>query len=327
MNSIDPSENIGFCIEEIIYIIEKKEKKIGNQNLLKICSRLGNLLNGEINPHYCHEIAELALNILVKRKYANELLKSENPEKIVREVLKPILERIPAQTWRSREQNTWQQFSTPAPIAYLLSYLLNMKNGTNALEPSAGTGSLSVWANENWIKTHTNEIDPRRRILLRHICYTPTSFNAEFIHDFLPPEISVDYVLMNPPFSSTGGRTKNNSSKFGFRHVESALERLKDGGGFGIILGEAGGLETKTGNDFWRKLSDRINIKTIVKIDGREYHKNGTRVNINIIICTKSSEDQKYDWNKILSQIKYLSVNTVEEAFEKVDILNLRLQP
>lgn len=130
---------------------------------------------------------------------------------------------------------------------------------------------------------------------------------------------------MNSPFSSSGGRTANNSSRFGFRHVESALERLKEGGRFGIILGEAAGLDTKTGNDFWRKLSDRIKVRSIIKISGREYYKNGTTVDINLITGEKLQEVQKTDWNEARSRIASVSALTIEEAFEKAQKFNLRL--
>lgn len=130
---------------------------------------------------------------------------------------------------------------------------------------------------------------------------------------------------MNPPFSSSGGRTRRNSSRYGFRHVESALERLKQGGRFGIILGEAGGLDTKTGNDFWCKLSQNIKVKAIIKISGREYYKNGTTVDVNLIIGEKLYETQKNAWRKTISQIICISAQTVEEVFEKTQKLNLRL--
>src|SRR5215203_4253081 len=103
-----------------------------------------------------------------------------------------------------------------------------------------------------------------------------------------------------------------------FRHVESALERLKKGGRFGTILGEAGGLDTKSGNDFWRKLSDRMEVKSVIKIDGREYYKNGTTVDIHLITGKKHLELQKTDWHSALNNITSISVKSVEEAFEKV---------
>lgn len=325
METLNQPTNYQFCFETIIDRIDNEKKPLTNRQLLEICRESADFLSGEANPHFCHEIAEAALNLLIRRKYVSYLLAAENPGDIVSELLKPLASRLPTQTWRSREQMERQQFSTPAAVAYLLVYLLNLNGREEVLEPSAGTGNLAVWTSGGKIKTHTNDIDSRRRSLLEQIGFAPTSFNAEFINDFLPPDISPDCVLMNPPFSSSDGRTKNNSSKFGFRHVESALERLEKGGKFGVILGEAGGLDTKTGNDFWRKLSDRIEVKAVIKIDGREYARNGTTVDINLIVGRKFLELQKTDWNRALNKITCFSANTVEEAFVKVNNFNLRL--
>ena len=313
------------CFERIIDRIDIEKKSFTNRELLEICRESADILSGEANPHFCHEIAEAALNLLIRRKYALNFLAAENPAEVTIHLLKPLISRLPTQTWRSREMVVRQQFSTPAAVAYLLAYLLNLDGREQVLEPSAGTGNLAVWTSGREIKTHANEIDSRRRFLVEQIGFAPTAFNAEFINDFLAPDISPDCVLMNPPFSSSGGRTKNNSSKFGFRHVESALERLKKGGKFGVILGEAGGLDTKTGNDFWRKLSDHIEVSAIIKIDGREYFKNGTTVDVNLIIGKKFFEPQKTNWNQALNKITCISASTVEEAFAEVNKFNLRL--
>lgn len=311
-------------IETIIEKIDLNESSINNRELLNIC-RDFNFLRNPTNVHLAHEIVETAFNELIKNKYAQSLLKAGNQARNCREILRPLHNRMPTESWRSLEQNKWQQFSTPPVVAYLLTYLLNLQDGEAVLEPSAGTGCLAVWPQGTGSLTHTNEIDASRKFLLEQLGFHPTSYDAEFINDFLPIEIEVDCLLMNPPFSSTGGRTKNNSSRFGFRHVDSALQRLKPGGRFGIILGEASGLDTKTGNDFWRRLSDRIEVKSIVKIDGREYRKMGTTVDINLITGSKLLETRKTDWNQQLNKIINLSVSSVEEAFAKVDQLNLRL--
>lgn len=313
------------CIEKIIHTIDIEKRKIENRELLSLCRDMGGIFDGTMDSHYCHEIAEAALNLLIKRKYARDFLTCQNQNEKLTQILRPISERLPTQTWRSRRQCALQQFSTPPAIAFLLVYLLNLKPSEQILEPSAGTGNLAVWAAGGGFQTQINEIDSRRRALLREIGLAPTAFDAEFINDFLLPEVNIDCVLMNPPFSSNGKRTKNNSSKFGFRHVESALERLKRGGKFGIILGEAAGLDTKTGNDFWSKLADRIEVKTIIKISGREYYKNGTTVDINLIVGEKLLEAQKLDCNKSISRIICVSVPTVEAAFEENQKLNLRL--
>ena len=320
-----PEPKCQICFETIIDRIDNEKKSFTNRELLEICRESADIFSGEANPHFCHEIAEAALNLLIRRKYALNLLAAENPVEVVLDLLKPLALRLPTQTWRICEQTVRQQFSTPAATAYLLAFLLNLDGREQVLEPSAGTGNLAVWTSGRNYITHTNEIDSRRRFLLGQIGFAPTAFNAEFINDFLPSDCAPDCVLMNPPFSSSGGRTKNNSSKFGFRHVESALERLKKEGKFGVILGEAGGLDTKTGNDFWRKLSDRIEVSAVIKIDGREYAKNGTTVDINLIIGKKFSEPQKTDWNQAFNKTPCFSVNTIEEAFVKVNKFNLRL--
>jgi predicted RNA methylase len=312
------------CFKAIIKRIDVEKQPLSNQELLAVCRKEADFLRGETNPHFAHETAEAALNFLILTKYAKETLAARNPAEVLRDVLKPLVSRLPTQTWRSREQTGWQQFSTPPAIAYLLTYLLNPQTGDKVLEPSAGTGGLAVWSAGGGFQTHTNEIDPRRREFLRQIGFAPTAFDAEFINDFLPPETEIDCVLMNPPFSSNGERTKNNSSKYGFRHVESALERLKKGGKFGIILGEAAGHDTKTGRDFWRKLADRIEVKTIIKINGREYYKNGTTVDINLIVGRKLIEVAKSGWNNRTSQIACFRAESVEEAFRQAQSLELR---
>lgn len=319
------TDKIDKCIEEIIQIIEIEKGKTSNKRLLDICGRIGGITSGKINPHVFHELVETAFNALIKRKYARHLLDSGNPAGELREILAPITEKLPTESWRSNEQIKWQQFSTPPAIAYLLTYLMNFNPEDQALEPSAGTGNLAVWSSGFGLTTHTNEIDSRRRELLIKLGYMPTSFNAEFIHDFLPIEIEPDCILMNPPFSSNGGRTANNSSKFGFRHVSSALERLKTGGKFGIILGNSAGLDTRTGENFWQKMSDRISIKAIIKISGREYSKNGTRVDVNLIIGTKYQTRQKTGSQAALNSITSISVESVEEGFHLAQKINLKL--
>lgn len=314
-------EVIQSWMEKIIYEIDCAKRVLENKELLQICGGIDKMINGEFNPHFCHEIAETALNNLILTKYTKNL--TDNSVEFVQQNLKPLVSRLPTQTWRSREQISLQQFSTPPAIGFLIAHTLNIKLGEIILEPSAGTGNLAVWAKVSGAKVLTNEIDERRRELLQQLGFKPTALNAEFIHDFLPTEITVDVVMMNPPFSANGGRTKN-SSKYGFRHVESALERLAKGGRFGIILGEAGGLDTKTGREFWRKTLERFDVKANIKLSGREYYKNGTTVDINLIFGEKLIEPRQIDLTKTINQIPFFTAQSVEEAFEKIATHNLR---
>jgi len=318
-------QKLKLCIDEIIYLIEKRKSLINNRQLIGICKKFVNIFSAEVDPHIYHEIAETALNSIIKNKYARELMQSTEPDICVKEILKPLTERLPAQTLRSNKKIIRQQFSTPPTIAYLISYLSNFQANEIVLEPSAGTGNLAVWASGFGLQTHTNEIDARRKELLRLASFKPTSFNAEFINDFLPEQIKPGMLLMNPPFSSNGGRTTNNSSKFGFRHAESALERLKKGGKFGIILRNSAGLDVKTGREFWRKMSGKITIKAIIKIAGAEYAKNGTRVDVNVIIGRKNLIEMPHHFNFNAEKIVCISAKTVEAGFIAAKQLNIRL--
>ena len=313
------------CIKQLAGYLDGQKKPLTNPDLLEFCKSLGEIQKGTVSPHLPHEIAESAVNFLIQEKFAEKLFNAPNPQDGYLDILKPIISLLPTQTWRSTDQIKWQQFSTPPGIAFLLTFLLNFRPGNQVLEPSAGTGSLAVWASGLGLITHTNEIDDQRRNLLESLGFKPTAYNGEFIHDFLPDEIEPDCVLMNPPFSSNGGRTASHSSKFGFRHVRSALERLKKGGKFGIILGNSAGLDTRTGENFWQKMSDRIQIKAIIKIAGREYSKNGTRVDVNLITGTKYQTAQENGWKRAKNEITSISVSSVEEGFALAQKLNLRL--
>lgn len=182
------------------------------------------------------------------------------------------------------------------------------------LEPSCGTGSLAVWAKAAGANVITNEIDPRRRELLRLLGFEPSSHNAEYIDDLLPYNLTPDVAMVNPPFSSNGGRTRSTSSRFGFRHVESALRRLRSGGRFGAILGVSGSPGTSTGRQFWNSLDADIRLIQAIEIDGREYYRNGTSASVTLIIGEKREITHVRE-KPLQTSTTTISVQSVEEAF------------
>jgi tRNA G10 N-methylase Trm11 len=95
---------------------------------------------------------------------AAELIKTESE---ALDKLSGLLKRLPTQSDRTEEQNELQQFSTPPTLAFIAAKLLDAKSGDTVLQPSAGTGSLAVWA-QQWVRVvcNCNEIDPRRGELL-----------------------------------------------------------------------------------------------------------------------------------------------------------------
>ncbi|MBK6591209.1 MAG: SAM-dependent DNA methyltransferase [Acidobacteria bacterium] len=308
-------------IEQVAGIVDS-DRKISNKELIEICKGCRGF-DFNVDAHIYHEIAETALNQLILTKYGRDLLASTDPIEAVSTVLRPLQKRLPTQTWRSETQIAYQQFSTPVTIAYLAAYLLNLKQGETVLEPSCGTGSLAVWASAIGVKVIANEIDPRRRGSALALGFHPYSFDAEFIDDLLPEHLLPDIVLANPPFSSTGGRVKNNSLDFGFRHIESALRRLKKGGRFAVILGESGSPRSHSGNRFWEYLSPEIQVKASVELLGREFYSNGTSVKTTLILGTKSSAIDT-PLSSQLEAAPHMVAQSIEDAFEQSISLNLR---
>lgn len=300
-------------IRQIATIIDSGEQ-ITNRELLTLCADAG--VDGlAVEPHLCHEIAETALNSLIATKYGKQLLIADNPGLACSQILRPLQQCLPTQSWRSDAQMMYQQFSTPAPIAYLAAYLMNLNGSNTVLEPSCGTGSLAVWAKASGATVVTNEIDPRRRQLARLIGFDPAGHDAEFIDDFLPESIAPNAVLINPPFSASGGRVERNQKKFGFRHVESSLRRLATGGTFAVILGEGGSPQTVSGRRFWDSISPGIRVIRSISIPGREYYRNGTTVGVTLILGHKLSVDtSKAD---VLTNQEQ-SFDNIEKAFETI---------
>jgi type I restriction-modification system DNA methylase subunit len=312
-------------IQRIAAIIDIEERTVTNRELLGLCSEAGiNALSYE--AHVSHEIAETALNYLVKTKYGKLLLSATDPSADCSEILRPLQKRLPTQSWRSDTQVTFQQFSTPPPIAFLAAYLLNLNEGDIVLEPSCGTGSLAVWAQAAGARVVSNEIDPRRRELAGLVGLKPTGHDAEFIDDLLAENILPNVVLANPPFSSSGGRIERNQSKFGFRHVESALRRLAEGGRFAIILGENGSLQTASGSRFWQSLSLYIRVVAAIELPGKEYYRNGTTVGVTLILGCKLAKENDNEAAPVENSL-IISASSVEDAFESALAAYLRFKP
>lgn len=192
---------------------------------------------------------------------------------------------------------------------------MNLSSSDIVLEPSCGTGSLAVWAQGTGATVITNEIDPRRQQLTRHISLDPTGYDAEFIDDFLPESTSPNVLLINPPFSSSGGRVDRNRNKFGFRHVESALRRLATGGRFAVILGEAGSPQSVSGRRFWESMLPNIQVARFISLPGREYYRNGTTVSVTLVLGNKSSGNEPQ--GDILRD-RHENFRSVEEVFETI---------
>jgi len=246
----------------------------------------GTRAQGRYNAKDSADALEVAVNEYINENA--ELLSKGKPSEILSK-MRDLLKLLPTQSDRTAEQIELQQFSTPPTEAMVAAKALAIRPDDVVLEPSAGTGSLATWAKvEGARQVHTNEIDPRRRGLLEMQGFDTTDVDAEFIDDLLPESIQPTAVLMNPPFSATGGRVKRHDSKFGARHVEEALKRLAPGGRLVAIVSEGMAMDKSKMREWWNKILSEHNVRANISVPGEEYGKYGTTYGNQIVVIDKT---------------------------------------
>lgn len=198
--------------------------------------------------------------------------------------------RLPLQTRRDQAQIEFQQFSTPPAEALVVVKAAALCLGMSVLEPSAGTGNIAVLARLSGAHVDTNEIDPRRRELLALQGFEPTAHDAERLDNLLPLEKTYYAIVMNPPFSATGGRVTGHQTAFGARHIEQALLRLKPGGRLVAIVGRGMASDRPGFRAWWAEIGSRYHIRANVGIDGREYARFGTKFDNQIIVIDRDGQ-------------------------------------
>lgn len=203
--------------------------------------------------------------------------------------------RLPLQTRRDQNQIDFQQFSTPPAQALVVVKAASLCPGMTVLEPSAGTGNLAVLARLAGAQVDTNEIDPRRRNLLSLQGFEPTVLDAERLDNLLPADKSYHAIVMNPPFSATGGRVSGHRTAFGARHIEQALLRLKPGGRLVAIVGCGMAMERPAFRDWWADITKRYHVRANVGMDGREYAKFGTTFDNQIVVIDRDGPTATVD--------------------------------
>lgn len=200
-----------------------------------------------------------------------------------------LLSKLPTQTKRTAEMESYQQFSTPPNIAYLAAWTANVNSSDVVLEPSAGIGGLALWPKSWGATVYANELSARRLEFLNQLGLDGTfNLNAEQIDNLLPDNIKPSVVIMNPPFSSTAGRTATNKTANAKRHIEQALERLEPGGRLVAILGRGMSDDAPSFKSWWRDIKQEYNVRANIQIDGSNYKKYGTTFDVQMVVIDKT---------------------------------------
>lgn len=248
----------------------------------------GTMADGTYTVKDAYDAMELAVNktLLSVAKNFNGDVKTA-----IRAVnrLQSILDKLPTQTKRTEEQTSFQQFSTPPNIAFLAAWAANINDSDVVLEPSAGIGGLAVFPKAWGADVVVNELSERRLAFLKNMGFDRVfNENAEQINNVLPDDVKPSIVIMNPPFSSTAGRTATNKTSNAIRHVEQALQRLEDGGRLVAILGRGMANDAASFKSWWDSLRQEYDVRANISIDGSNYKKYGTSFDVQLAIIDKT---------------------------------------
>ncbi len=52
-------------LKKIIHTIEVEKREIKNRELIDLCKEVGSIFGETMDSHFCHEISEFAVNLLV----------------------------------------------------------------------------------------------------------------------------------------------------------------------------------------------------------------------------------------------------------------------
>lgn len=302
-----------------------KHKFNGIVELRKIAERVG------LKDIKDTDLQELAETAIVKR--ARGIASSESTNDAVKfERIKTLYENQPSLNQRDSERVMKQQYSTPAPYAFLADMYVKGKGKVidSALEPSAGNGMLTIGLPMD--KVHVNDIDAQRLANLRRQGFkNVTSQDGTQPFKVKP----VDIVITNPPFGSATTRDYDGykiSSLEGQMAI-NALESMKGDGRAAIIIGgnteyaKNGSLKPKD-KAFLGYLYSHYNVEDVINVDGGLYTKQGTSYPTRIILINGR---RKYDpehkvFPPVEKDARAEAVKDYDELYKRIedDILRKR---
>lgn len=305
-----------------------KHKFNGIVELRKIAERVG------LKDIKDTDLQELAETAIVKR--ARGIASSESTNDAVKfERIKTLYENQPSLNQRDSERVMKQQYSTPAPYAFLADMYVkgNGKVIESALEPSAGNGMLTIGLPMD--KVHVNDIDAQRLANLRR-----QGFKNVTSQDGTQPfaDKDVDVVVTNPPFGSATPKEYDGykiSSLEGQMAI-NALESMKDDGRAAIIIGgkteyaKNGSLNPKD-KAFLGYLYSHYNVEDVINVDGSLYAKQGTSYPTRIILINgrRNYDPEHKVFPPVEKEARAEAVKDYDELYKRIedDILRSTEQP
>lgn len=302
-------------INRIQTVLSMGEFKTGIAGMRKIAEDCG--LEG-VKDTDLQELVETAV-VGMARRYATSKAMSDD---VKFAKIKLLYNRQPSLNQRDSERVMKQQYSTPAPYAYLADMYVkgNGKVIESALEPSAGNGMLTIGLPMD--KVHVNDIDAQRLANLRR-----QGFKNVTSQDGTQPfaDKDVDVVVTNPPFGSATTRDYDGykiSSLEGQMAI-NALESMKDDGRAAIIIGgkteyaKNGSLNPKD-KAFLGYLYSHYNVEDVINVDGGLYAKQGTSYPTRIILINGRRLDENA-FPPVKDKARAETVKDYDELYKRIE--------
>jgi protein strawberry notch len=229
-----------------------------------------------------------AAAVLFLRKFAGAMAVRAGSPAALLPMLAKVAGLLPSHTRRSKESDTFQQFSTPLALGLAVSTAAAIRPADCVLEPSAGTGLLAIFAELAGASLMLNELSETRAGLLSHLFpdVAVRRFDAAQIDDHLGSAAKPSVVLMNPPFSALANVDRRRLDA-ALRHVSSALARLADGGRLVAITSASCAPDHPAWREDFVRLQQRGTVVFSAPIDGSVYARHGTAIETRLTVIDK----------------------------------------
>ena len=231
---------------------------------------------------------------------------------------------------RTSQSILLQQYSTPAPIGYLMGVYCGLPDlhikGGYAYEPSAGNGLLTVAAKPE--RVYVNEIDTvRNRNLQSQGFANVFKRDATQSFSFLDLSGSFQAVVTNPPFGILD--TPIIYDKFPIKTLDHlmalrALDAMAFDGKAAIIIGghtqwdDKGRIQAGKNRIFFNYLYSHYNVDDVININGHKlYSKQGTAFNVRLILVD-GRKQKPQGAAPINNPERDTEVKSFEELYERI---------
>jgi predicted RNA methylase len=288
-----PAENVTHAVGNLL----RTGQTVDRRALTKLAEGNG------VATKEADEAAELAV-VQVAREIVG---KRGTPEEKFNQLV-DLYNRQPNLTAKTSTSKVDQAYSTPAPLAFAASNLVDIGGGKTIFEPTAGNGMLLIEADPKRQEVVANEINGHRAEALHSQGFKVSANDAANWSPggkAAPGEF--DRVIANPPFGTVLDANGNNktwpmwesaTNQIDFAIAAKSLNAMGDNGRAVLILGGKNIQDPEerakayARQDFWPKLYEKYKVVDHFTVDGDLYSKQGAGWPVDVITIAGRGKSQ-----------------------------------